>query len=205
MSELTIVIGDKNLSSWSLRPWLALVATGSPFKEKLVLLNQPTTKQDILDAKSPTAKVPLLLDGDLAIWESLAICEYLAEKFPKAGLWPADQAARALARSVSHEMHAGFATLRKEHPMNLKGRIPKVPSPEVRAELERIEQLWADCRRRHGQGGPYLFGQWTIADCMYAPVATRIRTYELPVSSASTAYVEAIFAHPGMKLWLEAA
>jgi glutathione S-transferase len=205
MSELTLVIGDKNLSSWSLRSYLALAATGAPFREVLVRLDQPTTRQEILAAKSPTGKVPLLLDGELVVWESLAICEYLAERFPKAGLWPEESRARARARSVSHEMHAGFASLRKEHPMNIAALIPKAPSLEVRAEVDRIEQIWAHCRRRHGQSGPYLFGRWTIADCMYAPVTTRMRTYQIPVSIESGVYIDAVHAWPGMQTWTKGA
>lgn len=198
--ELMIVIGDKNLSSWSLRPWLALMATGYPFRERKIRLDRPDTKE-LLRAASPTAKVPALIDGELVLWESLAICETLAEWFPAAGLWPADPTARAVCRSVAVEMHGGFAALRQEMPMNLGLRATKAPSPMVKADVERITQVWRMCRERFGGAGPLLFGGFTLADCMYAPVVTRLRSYGVEVDAVSQAYCEAVLALPAMQAW----
>ena len=201
---LTLFIGNKNLSSWSMRPWLALDASGLSYTETLILLNQPTTKAAIL-AVSPTGKVPALRLGDLVVAESLAICELVAELAPAAHLWPEDRIARAAARAVASEMHAGFAALRREHPMMLRERTPKQPTAEVRAELTRFDTLLSEARARFGAGGPFLFGTFTIADCMLAPVATRIRTYDLPAAETTRAWAKAIFAHPSFKKWEAAA
>lgn len=198
MSERVLYVGDYNLSSWSLRPYLALHASGLPFRAEVIRLNQPDTAAKIA-AVSPTHKVPCLHEGELAITESLAICEYVAELAPQ--LWPEDRFARAMARAAATEMHAGFANLRREHPMHLAERLPKQPNAEVVRELARIEALFAASRARFGEGGPFLFGRFSIADCMFAPVATRMRTYELPVGPASTAFQEAIFAHPSFLAW----
>lgn len=199
-AELEIVIGDMNLSSWSLRPWLALRATGYPFRERKIRLDRADTKEK-LRAASPTARVPVLVDGELVIWESLAICEALAEWFPAAQLWPADAGARAFARSVAYEMHGGFAELRRELPMNLRARISREPSAAARADIERISGLWRECRARFGAGGAYLFGGFTIADCMYAPVVTRFRTYGVKLDGVGEDYCAAVLARPDMRAW----
>jgi glutathione S-transferase len=206
-----LVIGDKNTSSWSLRPWLAMRQAGIPFEEINIKLRQPGTKAQIL-RYSPAGKVPTLLTGDgQAIWDSLAILEYLAEAHPEAKLWPEKREARALARSVSAEMHSGFAALREHCPMELLTRTPMPTLPDaVDAEVRRILALWGDCRRRFGTSGALLFGDFTAADAMYAPVATRFRTY-LPDLAAygddgmAQAYVEALFALPAMTDWEAAA
>jgi len=199
-AELTIVIGDKNLSSWSLRPWLALHATGYPFRERKILLNREDTRAK-LQAVSPTAKVPALIDGELVLWESLAICETLAEWFPAARLWPVDATARAYCRSVAAEMHGGFAALRQEMPMNLQLRTTKEPSAAVQADVARITQVWRACRERYAKDGALLFGGFTLADCMYAPVVTRFRSYGVPLDGVCQAYCEAVLALPAMQAW----
>lgn len=206
MARLTLVIGNKNYSSWSLRPWLALKVAGQPFDEVMIGLRQPDTKSRIL-SHSPAGKVPVLKDGDLLVWESLAICEYVAEISPEAGLLPADSRARAVARSVMSEMHAGFAALRRDLPMDIhsKSIAAGQPSEEARLDIARIQQIWQDCRGRFGQDGDYLFGRFGIADCMYAPVATRFRTYGVALDPVSAAYVGAIYAHPAMQEWMAAA
>lgn len=199
-AELELVIANKNLSSWSLRPWLALKATGYPFRERTILLDRPDSHEN-LRRVSPTGKVPVLIDGDMMIWESLAICEALAEWFKEARLWPEDAGARAVARSAAYEMHGGFPDLRREMPMNLRARIERAPSAGVRADIGRIVALWSDCRARFGAGGPYLFGEFSIADCMYAPVVTRFRTYGVDLDEGAQAYCEAMLARPDMRAW----
>jgi glutathione S-transferase len=202
-----LAIGDKNTSSWSLRPWLALRHAGIPFEEINIQLRQPETKAQIL-RYSPAGKVPTLLTDDgQAIWDSLAILEYLAEAHPEAKLWPEGRDARALARSVSAEMHSGFPALRDHCPMGLLARAPMATLPDaVGAEVRRIVALWGDCRRRFGASGPLLFGGFTAADAMYAPVATRFRTYLPDLApygddGTAQAYVEAVFALPAMAEW----
>lgn len=209
MASLVIVIGNRNYSSWSLRPWLALKAAGADFEEVVVGLRQPETKAKIL-AHSPAGKVPVLKHGDLLVWESLAICEYLAEVFPQAELWPADMRARAVARAVATEMHAGFAGLRRDLPMDIHGKsgMARQPGEEAKADIARVQQIWQDCRGRFGggdDGGPFLFGRFSIADCMYAPVATRFRSYGVALDAVSAAYVDAVYAHPAMQDWIAAA
>ncbi|HEY0134169.1 MAG TPA: glutathione S-transferase family protein [Nannocystis sp.] len=199
-SELELVIGNMNLSSWSLRPWLALRATGHPFRERKILLDRPDSREK-LRAVSPTGKVPVLIAGDIMIWESLAICEALAEWFPEAKLWPEDAGVRAVARSAAYEMHGGFPDLRREMPMNLRARIERAPSAAVQADIDRIVALWSDCRTRFGAGGPYLFGEFSIVDCMYAPVVTRFRTYGVELDAGAQAYCEAMLARPDMRAW----
>ena len=199
-AELTIVIGDKNLSSWSLRPWLALHATGYPFRERKILLNREDTRAK-LQAVSPTAKVPALIDGELVLWESLAICETLAEWFPAARLWPVDATARAHCRSVAAEMNGGFAALRQEMPMNLQLRTTKEPSAAVQADVARITQVWRACREKYAKDGALLFGGFTLADCMYAPVVTRFRSYGVALDDVCQAYCEAVLALPAMQAW----
>ena len=201
---LTLVLGNKNYSSWSLRPYLALAHYKIPFDEIVIPLYEGDWKQAILK-HSPAGKVPVLVDGEIAVWESLAILEYLAEKFPKLALWPADPAGRAHARAISTEMHSGFAALRQACSMNLK-RVPRpiVLPPEAVADVERVTQIWNDTRARFGKGGKFLFGDFSAADCMYAPVATRIRTYSIPVDLVASAYVDAIHALPAFIAWREA-
>jgi glutathione S-transferase len=201
---LTLVLGNKNYSSWSLRPYLALALHKIPFDEIVIPLYEGDWKQAILK-HSPAGKVPVLVDDKIAVWESLAILDYLAETFPKLALWPTDPAARAHARAISAEMHAGFAALRKACPMNLK-RVPRpiVLPPEAIVDVERVVQIWNDTRERFGKGGHFLFGDFSAADCMYAPVATRIRSYSVPVDLVSSTYVDAIHALPAFIAWREA-
>ena len=203
MSEPTLVIGNKNYSSWSLRPWLAMKVAGIPFAEHRIPLYGPGSKDQIL-VYSPAGKVPCLADGVLRVWDSLSICEYLAEKHP--GLWPQDPAARALARSVSAEMHSGFANLRAKMSMNIRKRYPGLGrTPESLADVARIVSLWSDCRARYGKGGRFLFGAFSIADAMYAPVVLRFRTYEVELPADCRAYSDAVLALPAMQDWIAAA
>ena len=205
MAELTLVIGNKQFSSWSLRPWLALKQLGLPFREVLVLLRRPETKAEILKY-SPSGKVPYLIDGSLGVWDSLAIIEYLNELKPEARLWPADRAARAFARSISAEMHSGFAALRQHLGMDLKRTPAKGEWPsEAAADIERVQAIWAEARARYGSGGPFLFGQFTAADAMYAPVVTRFHRYGVPLDPALAAYRDAVLALPAMQEWTAAA
>jgi glutathione S-transferase len=182
-SRYTLVIGDKNISSWSLRPWLALKHCGIPFAEERVRLRQPDSKAEIL-RHSPSGKVPALKTRTGVVWESLAILEYLAERHPEHRLWPQDDEARAAARSISAEMHAGFATLRNDMSMDLLGRLPSPPiSAALETDIRRIAAIWKDTRARFGRGGRFLFGAFTCADAMYAPVATRFRTYGVDLAA----------------------
>jgi glutathione S-transferase len=192
---MLLVIGNKNYSSWSLRPWLAMKVLGLAFDEKRIPLDTPGTKQEIL-RYSPAGKVPCLVDGSLAIWDSLAILEYLAERHPQ--LWPADAAERARARSISAEMHSGFANLRNHMGLNVRKRYPgRGRTPEVLEEIKRIDALWSQAK------GPFLFGAFGAADAMYAPVVLRFRTYEVRVTNRE--YPEAMLALPAMREWIEAA
>jgi glutathione S-transferase len=205
MAELTLVIGNKQFSSWSLRPWLALKQIGLPFREVLVLLRRPETKAEILKY-SPSGKVPYLIDGSLGVWDSLAIIEYLNELRPEARLWPADRAARGLARAISAEMHSGFAALRQHLGMDLKRAPAQGAWPaEAAADIERVQAIWAEARARYGAGGPFLFGQFTAADAMYAPVVTRFHRYGVPLDPAQAAYRDAVLALPAMQEWTAAA
>lgn len=201
---MRLVIGTKTYSSWSFRPWIAMVEAGIPFEEHLVWLYQPTTRES-LAALSPNGKAPCLIDGLVTVWESLAILEYLAEKAPHAGLWPQDWKARAHARAIASEMHAGFAPMRAHLPMNLR-RDPPRPRPtmpdDVKANIARIEAIWAETRQRFGEGGPYLFGAtFGAADAMYAPVVHRLHAHAVPVTATSRAYMDAIMATRGWKRW----
>ena len=194
-----LVIGDKNLSSWSLRPWLALSVAGVDFAEVNVRLGQPATKREIL-RHSPSGKVPCLIDGQTVVWDSLAICEYAAELAP--ALWPAERAARAEARAVSAEMHSGFSALRQQMPMEVCAAKPgEGRTPEVEADIARLLALWEACRARHGAGGPFLFGAFSIADAMYAPVVWRFTTYAVAVPPAVRAWMDAMLALPAMQAW----
>ncbi len=209
---LTLYVGNKNLSSWSLRPWLALKAAGAPFAEEVIVLRKtgetayrPGLKADLL-AVNPAGHVPVLHDGDLAVWDSLAICEYVAERFPEAGLWPADAKARARARALTAEMHAGFADMRREMSMDISGRHPgRSFSEAARADADRVIAIWEECRAADPAGGPFLFGRFGIVDAFYAPVATRFRTYGVALPPASAAYAAAVFAFPPMAEWCRAA
>lgn len=201
---LTLVIGNKNYSSWSMRPWLALKASGIAFEERFIpLYTGAADKQRILDV-TPAGKVPALIDGDVTVWDSLAIIEYLAERFPEAGLWPADPASRAQARSVSAEMHSGFAALRNECGMNLHRPVgAKALSDNARADIARIQELWTDCRRRCEKAGPFLFGAFSAADAMYGPVVHRFRTYAIAVPPQVRAYMDAMMSLPAFQQWTE--
>jgi glutathione S-transferase len=205
-----LVIGNKNISSWSLRPWLAMRQTGIPFDEVKIKLRQPESQGHIL-RYSPAGRVPILLSDGQAIWDSLAILEYLAEAHPEAGLWPQAREARARARSVAAEMHSGFAALREHCPMELLVRSPMATLPDpVAAEVRRIVALWRDCRSGYGGSGPFLFGVFSAADAMYAPVASRLRTYLPDLApygddGTAQAYVDALFALPAMAEWEEGA
>ena len=209
MADFTVVIGNKNYSSWSLRGWLSARIAGIEFEEIIVPLDLPET-QPTIRKHSPSGRVPVLLHRGLAIWESIAIAEYLNDIKPEAGLWPASPAARAHARSISAEMHAGFADLRNSMPMNIRASYPgKGMTPGVRADIERITGLWRDCRKRFSgafqKDDGFLFGAFGAADAMYAPVVTRFRTYGVQLDSDSEAYCAAVLAHPAMKDWIDAA
>lgn len=205
MSGIELVIANQNYSSWSLRPWLALKQTGLPFSLTVIPLKQDDTKAQIL-ARSPSGKVPALIHDGLTVWDSLAICEYLAELAPDAGLWPSDRAARATARSVAAEMHSSFTALRSNMPMNIRGDLPGWGrAPGVADDVARIEAIWTDLRQRFGSQGPYLFGAFSIADAMYAPVVTRFKTYGVQINPTAQAYADAVQAHPFMREWTAAA
>ncbi|MBR0692827.1 glutathione S-transferase family protein [Bradyrhizobium lablabi] len=201
---LKLIIGNKNYSSWSMRPWLALRANDIPFEEVFIPLYTNQTDKDRILGFSDSGKVPALIDGDVTVWDSLAIMEYLAEKFPDAGLWPADRAARAHARAISAEMHSGFMALRNECGMNLHRPIRAVAlSDDARANAARIQDIWADCHARYGKQGPFLFGAFGAADAMYAPVVHRFRTYAIPVKGEAQQYVDAMSALPAFQQWTQ--
>ena len=205
MSKATIYLGNKNYSSWSLRGWLMLSMSGLAFDEVVIPLDQPGTTETILKY-SPSGRVPALSHGDVRIWDSLAIGEYLAEISPKAGLWPKARQTRAHARSVSAEMHAGFASLREDLPMNVRRSAPgRKYGRQTQSDINRITAIWRDCRNRYGEGGSFLFGDPGIADAMFAPVASRFRTYGIDLDEASAGYVEAIHNLRAMKNWTQAA
>ncbi|MDC0710462.1 glutathione S-transferase family protein [Stigmatella sp. ncwal1] len=205
MSEFTLVVASKNHSSWSLRPYLVLAHLGVPFREVLVALDTPDTAAQI-SRYSPSGRLPALLHGELVIWDSLAICEYLAETFPEARLWPQAPAARAHARSLVAEMHSGFQALRENMSMDLRARKPgQGRAPGVAENIARIQAAWGECRARFGQGGPFLFGHFTIADAFYAPVVTRFVTYEVALDAVGQAYRDAVLALPALQAWTEAA
>jgi glutathione S-transferase len=205
MPDFTIYIGNRVYSSWSLRGWLPLRHLGVTFEEVVIPLYIDGSKEAIRH-QSPSGKVPALHHRGRVIWESLAIGEYLAEQFPAAKLWPDDADARALARAVSSEMHAGFSHLRSELAMNLRRVIPgRRFTPEALEQIERIKAIWRDCRSRFGENGPYLFGTFTVADAMYAPVVTRFRTYEIALDRVCAAYADAVWNLPAMQAWCDAA
>ena len=197
---MKLLIGNRNYSTWSLRPWLVLRHFDLPFEDEVLMLSGDGWRET-LAARSPTGKVPVLIDGDLVVPETLAIIEYLADKYPEKSIWPADLHDRARARAAASEMHAGFSALRSHAPMNLRASHPgKVDADAVRGDLHRVEQLWGDLLAR--SGGPFLFGSFSAVDAMYAPLATRLRTYALPTSDTACAYVEAIYSLPAFQEWL---
>ncbi|ABE40296.1 glutathione S-transferase-like [Rhodopseudomonas palustris BisB5] len=202
----TLVIGNKNYSSWSMRPWLALKATNIAFEEVVIPLYTGDADKRRILAFTDSGKVPVLIDGDVTIWDSLAIIEYAAERFPKARLWPDDVAARAHARSVSAEMHSGFAALRNECGMNIHRPVgPKTLSDAAQADIARITQIWTDCRERYGRFGPYLFGAFSGADAMFAPVVHRFRIYAIELDPVCQGYMAVMMALPAFHEWTEAA
>ncbi|WP_026868498.1 glutathione S-transferase family protein [Inquilinus limosus] len=204
MPDLRLVIGNKRYSSWSLRPWLALAHHGVPFEEILIPLYREGSKEAIL-RHSPSGKVPTLIDGGTTVWDSLAILEHLAERFPELALWPQDPARRALARSISAEMHSGFAALRNELPMDLAPPDPgKTRGDAAEADIARVAAIWRQCREAAGAEGPFLFGAFGAADCMYAPVVLRLDRYRVPLDPACRAYADAILGLPAMRRWVEA-
>ena len=209
---LQLYIGNKNYSSWSMRPWVLLRQAGIPFEEVLARFDSfdaDSHFKAMIAGISPTGKVPVLVDGDLAIWDTLAIAEYLAETYPEKHLWPQDKAARARARSVCAEMHSGFTALRGACPMNIEAHLPDTGAliwrdkPAVRADVQRLVDMWTGLLEQHG--GPMLFGAFTIADAFYAPVCMRLHSYGLPVPEHIQAYVQRVRALPGVKAWIDGA
>jgi len=200
---LTLVIGNKNYSSWSFRPWIALKTAGIDFAERLISLNDPEFKPTLLKL-SPVGKVPVLIDGDIHVWESLAILEYLAERFPAAALWPDDRGTRAQARALACEMPASFGALRRQCPMNMWRPVKSCDlSAEVAADVRRIDRMWNECLARFG--GPFLFGRFSATDAMYAPVVSRFHTYAVEVSDAARGYMQNVMALPAFAEWRDAA
>jgi len=205
MSNIHLVIGNKNYSSWSLRPWMALSMAGIPFRETVIPLDTPDTAK-LIAQHSGAGRVPVLYHGRQVVWESLAIMEYLAELFPEKSLWPKTISARAMARAVSNEMHAGFGALRNACPMNIRRPARAVPlNDAVKRDIARIEQLWRECRAKFGKGGKFLFGKFSIADAMYTPVVSRFETFAIPVAEETRAYMDAVLNTPAFRSWREAA
>jgi glutathione S-transferase len=202
---MQLIIGNKRYSSWSLRPWLVLSHFGMQFEETLIQLDTPTFADEVR-RYSPSGRVPCLVDGDITVWETLAIIEYLAESFPEHAIWPRDKAARAAARAISNEMHAGFSGLRSACPMNLRRSFAYKDRGEgAKADVVRITVLWRDARQRFGAGGPFLFGPFSAADAMYAPVVLRLTGYSRPLEADIAEYVAAVHELPAMKAWKAAA
>lgn len=206
---LKLYIGNKNYSSWSMRPWVMLTQAGIPFEEVKVRFDSfeaDSSFKKAIGPVNPAGRVPVLLDDGFAVWDTLAIAEYVAERFPAKGLWPADAKARARARSVCAEMHSGFGALRSSCPMNIEASLPDMgrliwrDKPAVRADVNRLVQMWSELLRQHG--GPLLFGGFTIADAYFAPVCMRLKTYALPVPREITAYIDAVCALPGVAAWI---
>ena len=209
---LKLYVGNKNYSSWSMRPWVLLKQAGIPFEEVMVRFDSfdaGSAFKNTMAAINPVGKVPALQDGELAIWDTLAIAEYVAEQFPDKQLWPTERTARARARSICAEMHGGFAGLRGDCPMNIEasladtGALLMRDKSAVRSDLARIVAMWGALLQEHG--GPMLFGAFTVADAYFAPVCTRIKTYALPVPPAIAAYIERVCALPGVKAWIDGA
>jgi len=198
-----LVIGNKNYSSWSLRAWLVLAHSGLPFEEVRIALNEEDTDEK-LERYSPSLKVPVLIENGITIWESLAICERIAEQVPS--LWPSDPIARARARSVAAEMHSGFSAIRNQMPMNIRATNRNVEmTPDLEIDIRRILDIWRDCRSNYTSVKPWLFGDFSIADAMYAPVAARFRTYGVRGNATAESYIATVFSDPHMKSWSEAA
>jgi glutathione S-transferase len=203
MAPLTLVIGNKTYSSWSLRAWILLKHVGVAFDEIVIALDTPQTREEI-DEHGPSGRVPVLRHGQLRVWDSLAICEYVAELTGKG--WPQEAAARAVARAVSAEMHSGFTTLRTLWPMNARARNRRTAVPgALEADIERIDEIWNDCRSRFGAGGPWLFGHYTVADAMYAPVVLRFNTYGAGISQNARWYMATVLEDAALQEWLHAA
>lgn len=203
MSGLTLVIGNKNYSSWSMRAWLLLRQYRIEFEQVQIPLRQPDSLERKL-AYSPAGKVPILLDGDIRVWDSLAIVEHIAEKFPEKPLWPADGEARAVARSVSAEMHSGFANLRTRMPLNCRASRPRAGrGPGVQEDIDRICEIWRECRTRYGAAGEFLFGEFTAADAMFAPIASRFQTYGVEPDRDAAKYAQGVLAMSAVREWIE--
>lgn len=203
--SLKLVIGNKNYSSWSMRPWLAMRASHIAFEEIFIPLYTGQNDKDRILAFARSGKVPILIDGEITVWDSLAIIEYLAERFADARLWPEDRAERAHARAISAEMHSGFLPMRRECSMNLHRPVGAIRlSEDARADIARIQQIWIDCRARYGKRGPFLFGTFGAADAMFAPVVHRFRTYAIAVSLEVKTYMETMMALPAFREWSEA-
>ena len=209
---LKLVIGNKNYSSWSMRPWVLLKQAQIPFEEVVVRFDAFTPESSFkktVNTLTPTGKVPVLIDGDLVVWDTLAIAEYLAEQYPDQHLWPRDKAARARARSICAEMHSGFTALRSHCPMNIEARLPETGAliwrdqPGVRADVARLVAMWSELLKLHG--GPLLFGDFSIADAYFAPICMRLGTYGLPLPPTIADYVERVQALPGVKAWMDGA
>ena len=209
---MQLYIGNKNYSSWSMRPWVLLTQAGIPFEEVMARFDSFAPDSDfkkVIGPVSPVGKVPALVDEDLVVWDTLAIAEYLAEKFPDQQLWPADVKARARARSICAEMHSGFAALRSACPMNIEASLPDIgqlawrDKPAVRADVARLVAMWSELLAQHG--GPMLFGAFSVADAYFAPVVMRLKTYALPVPEAIAAYMARVCALPGVKAWVQGA
>jgi glutathione S-transferase len=202
---LKLVMANKLYSSWSLRPWLVLSHFGVPFEEIIIPLKTPDSRSRVLEY-SPSGKVPALIDGEVTVWESLAVIEYLAETFPNLAIWPRDGQARAHARSAAHEMHSGFQALRAGCPMHLGARFATPPITEpLRACIDRVEDIWSEARNRFAGGQPFLYGAFSAADAMYAPVVTRFDSYQIPVRESTRGYMEAVLSHPAFVAWRQAA
>jgi len=201
---LKLVIGNKNYSSWSMRPWVAMTAFGIPFEEVRIPLGRPETSS-LIAQHSAAGRVPVLVAGQTTVWDSLAICEYLAEQFPDKGLWPRDAAARAIARSICAEMHSGFSGLRSAMWMNIRASFPgKGRTPEAQSDIARICEIWEDCLARSGPH-QFLFGDFSIADAYFSPVVMRFRTYGVWLPPVLQAYVDRVVAHPAVAQWMEQA
>jgi glutathione S-transferase len=202
MSALKLVVGNKNYSSWSMRPWVAMRAAQIAFDEVFIPLYTNVADKNRILSFTRSGKVPALIDGDITVWDSLAIIEYLAERFPEAKLWPDDRARRAHARSISAEMHSAFLPLRNECSMNLRRPVRAVAlSAEARSDIERIQEIWTECRERYDELGPFLFGPFTAADAMFAPVVHRFRTYAIQGAPQVQAYMETMMALPAFAEW----
>ena len=201
---MKLVIANRNYSSWSLRPWLLM----SEFGLKFDLIEESLAGDDLserLGRHSPSCRVPVLIDGDVTVWDSLAICEYVSEQYLDGKGWPESPASRAQARAISAEMHSGFMALRSEMPMNIRAKRIITPSVAAVADVRRIDQIWSDCRRQYAGRGDWLFGSFSIADCMYVPVALRFRTYGMALSESGQRYMDTILENAGVKAWIGAA